>query len=391
MTLLSLASRQIWPQVLAAVHFRPSQLVLLYTDEESESLRPAGRLKVLLESTDLLGPGTVSLERIPHDHYSGIVDAMANFAEAHALDDTNCRVNLTGGNKLMVMAAAEWCRLAQVPCFYLERNLRVFPFTPRDRDLLPEPDYRIDPHLARNLDPIALLRCQMDAAEIVGPGQRLTINDAGRRSPEREFQILLQQEFDFRAYMNADVGDPEARIGDLLEYAVAFALLALGVPCVQRGVRLSPRVLRGSQKDEGELDLIFNWEGRLWLVDCKDRLAPENRVDRLRIEILGQTTLTPRINDLLDGIEEHLREKDLIPLKEDLLLASEVAGLLGRAICVRRSLLPIQAQEFAHSRGVPIILKPHLMRDLRSQLYANQPASLEQLKALTAARTSARA
>jgi hypothetical protein len=39
MTLLSLASKQIWPQVLSFLHLnpRPDRLVLFYTDEAGES------------------------------------------------------------------------------------------------------------------------------------------------------------------------------------------------------------------------------------------------------------------------------------------------------------------------------------------------------------------
>jgi hypothetical protein len=69
----------------------------------------------------------------------------------------------------------------------------------------------------------------------------------------------------------------------------------------------------------------------------------------------------------------------------------EVGGLLGQAICVRRSVMPIQAQEFAQSRRIPVVLKDRLMSGLRSLLYPNEPASLEQLHELAKARTAGRA
>jgi hypothetical protein len=112
----------------------------------------------------------------------------------------------------------------------------------------------------------------------------------------------------------------ETQPGFDLEYATAFALLKLGVPVVQRSVRLAPRVVRGSGREEGEL-----------------------------------------------------------------------GGLLGQAICVRRSVMPIQAQEFAQSRRIPVVLKDRLMSGLRSLLYPNEPASLEQLHELAKARTAGRA
>ncbi len=52
MTPISLASKQIWPQVLAVLHLRPQRLVLVHSAEESESKRPAERLRAMLETMD---------------------------------------------------------------------------------------------------------------------------------------------------------------------------------------------------------------------------------------------------------------------------------------------------------------------------------------------------
>ena len=386
LTLLSLASRQIWPQVLAVLHARPERLVLFHSDEESESKRPAERLRDFFQAGSTGQSPVVELRRVPHDRFRDVVDAFADVAEHWALDDTNCRVHLTGGNKLMAMAAAEWCRLAGVPCFYLERDLRVFPFLPQGSDLLPQPDFKLDPHLPRDLAPLALLRCQLDGADIAQAGQRLTLNAAGRRLPEAELQPLLRNGHDFRKFLDWDAAEPDQQAGFGLEYAAAFALLKLGVPSVQRSIRLAPRVLRGSGKEEGELDLVFNWAGKLWVVDCKDRRSAESKVDQLRTEILRQLTPDVRLMELLQRLEEELRQRDLHPLKEDLLSVAEVGGLLGRAIVVRRVPLPQQAEEFARSRRIEVVLKDRLLAGLRPILFPDEPASLEQLRALAAAR-----
>jgi hypothetical protein len=266
----------------------------------------------------------------------------------------------------------------------------VFPFLPRGGDLLPEPDFKLNAHLARDLDPLGLLRCQLDGAEILSPGQRLELNDAGK-GDRSDFQARLKQGFVFTRMLTWDVAEREHRQGDALEHAVAFCLLKLGVPKVQRGVRLAPRLLGASGREEGELDLVFNWAGKLWVVDCKDRRGAARRVDELRVEILSQTTLTARLDGLLRRLEEELRERDLKPLKEDLLVTSEVGGLLGRAVCVRTSELPAQAAQFAKSRNLPVVYGVNLMRDLRSLLFPDQPVSMEQLLALQAARTRASA
>lgn len=392
MTLLSLASRQTWPQVLAVLHARPQRLVLFHSEEPAESQRPAERLRDFFRSGAVPQAPDVELQRVPHDRFQEVVDALASVADEGQLDASNCRVHLTGGNKLMAMAAAEWCRLAGVPCFYLERDLRVFPFQPGGSDLLPQPDFKLDPHLARDLEPLALLRCQLDSADIIAAGQRLTLNEQGRRLPPAEFQPLLRAQHDCRRLLTWDVPETANQPGFSLEYATAVALLQLGVPAVQRSVRLAPRVLRGSGRQEGELDLVFNWAGKLWLVDCKDRVSAANRMDQLRQEILKEAGIGPPLDDLLRRLEAELREKDLRPLKEDLLATAEAGGLLGRAVCVRRNeAFPIQAREFAQSRGIAVVFKERLLSDLRTLLYPNEPASFEQLRGLARARTAARA
>ncbi len=393
MTLLSLASKQIWPQVLGFLHLnpRPDRLVLCHTDEEGESAGPARRLKDLFASQHLLPDGALELVRVPHDRFGEIMEKVADTAERLGLEESNCRLHFTGGNKLMALAATEWCRLAGVACFYLERDLRVFPFLPRGTDLLPQESFQLDPHLAREIEPLALLRCQLGSAEVVGSGQRLTLNERGRNLPEKEFEPLLRRDHDFRKLLDWDVPEADDQPGFALEYAAAVALLKLGVPVVQRSVRLAPKVLRGSGRQEGELDLVFNWAGKLWVVDCKDRRSPESKVDQLRTQILRQLTPDKQLTDLLDKLAGELRERELHPLKEDLLVVAEVGGLSGRAICVRRAPLPPQAAEFARSRNVPVVLKERLIAALRPVLFPNEAASLDQLRCLAAARTRATA
>lgn len=395
MILLSFASRQIWPQVLAVLHSRPKHLVLFHSSEEKESLYPAQRIKAFFETQVVSQSPRVELRLVRHDRYKEIVDSFASTAEQLGLDEGNCQVHLTGGNKLMAMAAAEWCRLAGVECFYLERDLRVFHFLPRGMDLLPQPDFKLDPHLARSLDPIALLRCQFDGAEITSAGQRLVLNDQGHAFDEANIVTALTRPSDcredFKAYLSSEGTPPKnANVGDALELATAFALLKLGVPVVQRGVRLRSGMNRSHRQEEGELDLVFNWAGKLWVVDCKQRITPESRVSQLRDQLAKDGPSSAEVARLLGNIENELREKELKPLKEDLLVVAEAGGILGSAIAIRWHPLPPEAMEFARSRRLHVIYKENLVRDLRSLLYPDQPASLEQLRMLAKVRTAAR-
>lgn len=369
MTLLTLVSKQVWPQILAILHYRPNRVILAHTDEASESRGPAERLRDFLRDSLHMPEGSVELVPIPHDEFRGVVEGLATVADRLSLDAENCRLHFTGGNKLMALAAVEWCRLAETPCFYLERDLRVFPFLSRGAELSPQEPFQLDVHLARSLPPLALLCCQLGSAEVTGSGQHLTLNKRGESLPEIEFGNLLRQETDFRKFLNWDIVETEERPGNSLEFATAVALLRLGVPVVQRSVRLVPRVFRGSGWQEGELDLIFNWAGKLWVVDCKDRHSAATKVDQLRTEILRQTTPDRRLNELLDKFGEELRSRDLHPLKEDLLAVAEAGGLLGRAICVRREPLPTQAAEFADSRHLSVVMRDRLITDLRRVLF----------------------
>lgn len=80
MTLLTLASKQIWPQVLAVLHAKPDRLVLFHSNEERESKRPAERLQNFFQAGAITNPPTVELNCVPHDRYKDVVDAFADWA-----------------------------------------------------------------------------------------------------------------------------------------------------------------------------------------------------------------------------------------------------------------------------------------------------------------------
>jgi hypothetical protein len=393
MTLISLASKQIWPQVLSVLHTRPAELILLHSSNEAESHGPAARLADFFVRVHVLSRGEVELRQVSHDDFHALVDSMAAVAQDHDLAPENCRVNLTGGNKLMVLAAAEWCRLTSVPAFYLERDYKLFTFEPQGREFVPTNGSEIGPHLADAYEPIDLLRCQVGAAEIRDPGQRLILKARQSPLPDAEFQARLEKKFDFRQLLEWDVPEPTSREGDPLEYATAFALLKLGIPVVQRSVKLKSRVLRRTEDDEGELDLVFNWGGKLWLVDCKDKSAGSRKLEALRNEILsligtselfGAAAQAPpgaglggQLDQTLRSIADELRYREIKTLREDLLLIGELGGLLGRAICVRKELPYPAARDFAASRRIPLVLKSKLVEELRRLLLSpgDRPAS----------------
>jgi hypothetical protein len=368
-TLLTFASRQIWPQVLAILDRAPTRLILFHSEDAAESSRPAARLRDFVVATGRLPAESVELVPASSNHLGQLRESIASVAERLELGELNCEFHLTGGNKLMALAAFEWCRLNGSPCFYIERERQLIQFRPVRTELEQSEPRQLPADLAQSIDPEHLVRCQLDSADVVDPGQLLSLSPEGEKMPWQEIGPLLAREsYDFRRLLRIEGAEPVARAGDQLELAAAFALLKIGVQRVRRGLRTTARARTANGRDEGEQDLIFNWRGRLWVVDCKDRHSPETRIERLRSELLSASAMSPRVRELLDSLADELKDKELKTLKEDLQAVAEAGGIMGRTIVVRRENLPPQAADFARSRKMDVVLKDRLFQDLHRHL-----------------------
>jgi hypothetical protein len=371
MTLLTLVSRQIWPQVIAIAAEKPDAVVLLHTDNGRESQRPAERLKHLLESQGLIRPGNVHLHPIPGTPVADCIEAIGAAAETHSLGPDNSRMHLTGGTKLLNMAAVEWCRDCGNPNFYLdgqEGRQRIVPFHFEGGHLVQGPAKPIAPDTTNFIDPLALLKCQFDDEDVTEDGQTLTLSSKGQDTPLSSLPQLIDQERNRRGTGKPSLIErllemkgptPEPRAGDLLELATAFALLKSGPIRVQRGVTHKSRNRSSSLNDSGELDLVFNWNGRLWIVDCKDRIDAEDRVGQLRNELF-RVGISSKADLLLKGLAAELKDKELKTLKEDIAALADAGGLQGKALIVRREKLPSQAEDYARTRKLDVVLADQL-------------------------------
>lgn len=380
-SLLSIVSKQIWPQLLPVLHFRPKQVILLHTDSASESKDPAGRLADFLKNNHICGK--VSLRPIAHDSFQSMVDSLGRVGEEFEIDETKAMVNLTGGNKLMAMAAAEWCRLNGVPCFYLERNMKLFGFGISKFDLVPQVPVKMNGELANGLHPLELLRCQLGEATIVDEGQTLQLNTHGSGMSLEEWRSNKFAKEDYRKFLKIEGANNPARLGDWLEYATAAVALKLGVSVVQRGIRLRPKVLDWRCNEEGELDLVFTWGGKLWLVDCKDRLGAKDRLDNLRFEIKRMGSISTSLMKTIESIETDLGLADMKTFRQDLQQVAEGAGLLGETVCVRSHPLPEGAVDFAKSRRISVIYVKDLVAGLENCLFGDRPATASDLRTLS--------
>ncbi len=386
LTLLSLASRQIWPQVLAVAHLnpKPSRILLLHSDDAAESKGPAQRVKRFFDASGLVPPGTARMEPVSDTDFAAIERRLDEIQVSHQLPLAECVLNFTGGNKLMAMAAFRWAAKRGVRTFYLERRNQVTWFEPREGEMTTRLE-RVDGHLTDDLDPVELLRCQLDASVVERPGQKLTLNDPGRTAAgQRRFEAFTDGA-DPRAWLLiSGEADREDKEGDRLEFTVAAVLLALGVKQVQRSLRLKVKSSHqvSTRSPHAEIDLLFVWDGRLWLVDCKDRRPVEDLASSLRR--LLKPPLHPQADKLLGMIQSQLAIGQIKALKEDLLAVREAGGLLGSVVCARAAELPGEVLQFARLNGIAVVVKRELVAGFQALLFPTEPANLSDLADLQA-------
>jgi hypothetical protein len=364
MILLSLASRQIWPQVLLVAHLKPERLILLHSADPAESKGPAQRLKRFLDQSGLVPPGQTKMQTISDNDFLAVERCLDEMQCENKLLLSDCALNFTGGNKLMATAAFRWAARRGLRSCYLERRHTLTWFIPRDGDVHTQNE-KIEPHITDHLAPLDLLRCQLDASEVEHVGQTLTLNVKARQMEAARLLKLIQNGQDPLLYLlpdGATANTPQQ--GDWLEYATAVILLKLGVCSVQRGLRLKVKSVDhvGTRLPHAEIDLLFNWAGRLWLVDCKDRRAPENLVSSLRHTL--PLPLPPEANNLLERIASELNISQTKVLKEDLLAIREMGGLLGKILCIRKDRLPLEVEQYAAHNQITVIYKNQLASKL---------------------------
>lgn len=383
MTLLSLASKQIWPQVLAVAHLKPNRVFLLHSEDVAESRGPAQRLKRFFDDSGLVPKGSTRLELISDSDFAAIERRLDDLQRDQQLPLADCVVNFTSGNKLMATAAFRWAA-RHARAFYLERRNQLTWFTAPDGKMVTRSE-QLDGRLTDNLDPVALLRCQLDASEVQRPGQTILLNDAGQKLAEGDFFRRLQSGNDARPWLRiTGEADRDAKDGDALEFAAAAILLRLGVKRVQRSLRLKVKSSQqtGTRLPHAEIDLLFTWNGRLWLVDCRDRMPAEDLAENLRRCL--PRPLNPQADELLARIQKELSIGQTKVMKEDLLAVREAGGLLGNVICVRKADLPDEVAQYAHHNHIAIVARRELVEGFRDLLFPKRPADSAQLASLAA-------
>ncbi len=372
---LSLASKQVWPQILAVLHERPEKLVLLHSEDDTESRLPAQHLKKFFERTELIAKGNVKLETIPANDFAGVEKALDEIAARHSQNLDEAQLNFTGGNKLMSNAAFQWANSRGVSSFYLERNHQVMRFQPTpEGELKTLPMEKVDGHLADGIDLLHLVRCQLGESEVEREGELLTLKSGADTA---RLKTMVENGNSVESFLEVTgEADNDKKAGDGLEYQTAAALLALGVKQVRRSLRLKAKGGAGVsvQKVHAELDLVFTWGGRLWIVDCKDKDPVENLADLVK----GTPEIVGRIRKELAQSHNHV-------LKQDLVAIREMGGLMGRVVCVRKSEMPEEVVQYAKQQKIEVVLKKEMWARLDAQLQPDKKAGAADIASLAEA------
>jgi hypothetical protein len=367
LTLIQLVSEQVWPQIFAVNNEKPQQVIFVHSEDLSRSRRPAERLKAFFSKVTFVGidPALIYLEEVPAQDFNRIDERLSEILDKRGLQAHECKLNFTGGNKLMATAAFRWAMDRQIPAFYQEREGSIYRFKPEGRNIVTSSEKVIASALD-DIDPLWLAECQLESASIKNGGELLVLNDRGRKAHENDLIKHLQDETklykggsDFRKWLDiTDKIECQDNEGTNFEYGAAVLILKLGVKSIRRSIRLQSEKATRLDTDESELDLVFVWRGQLWMVDCKDKWSGQNRVEDLKTRLQKTGHISSEVYNSIEYIKEEFASRDIHQLRQDLQSAAEIGGLRCRAVAMRSEDMPVQAKDYARSRQqIEIITK----------------------------------
>ncbi len=363
MILFTIASKQIWPQVLSILHLKPEQVYLFHSEDKSESLQPAQRLKRFFDDSNIVQKGNTKMCKIPHDDFLAVETMLEEVRSKNNLSCDSLVLNFTGGNKLMATAAFRWAVKYFIKSFYLEKGNKIFWFEPKNEEVITNLE-NLNPHIADELDPVEILRCQLETSDIERKGEIIQLTKEGIDIPsEKMFRIIENGSFQKEWINRIEPIEDEDKEGDNLEFQTAAVLLKLGVRKLRRSTRLKSK---GEDKvsiknPHSEIDLLFVWNGKLWTVDCKDTIGEEEICSNFYKEIRN---MPGRAKVLWNRIRDIVENRPYIQLKVDIATVREVGGLYGSVIWVRKKGLNDEIKQFARRNSVYLVNKRTIASEL---------------------------
>ena len=195
---------------------------------------------------------------------------------------------------------------------------------------------------------------------------------------EKEFHTRVMQGKVDALLRVEGTADPKVKEGDKLELQTAAVVLKHGAAEVRRSLRLKVDA-SSSSGPHAEIDLLFNWDGRLWLADCKDRVSGSLLVNSLRDEL---PSIPPHAERLLRRLGDEMKINPIKALKEDLVANVEVGGLRGKVVCVRKVPLSEEVDSYAKYNGIDVVVKEQLFQRFRLLMHPRGQTRREDLYAV---------
>jgi len=224
--MVALVGRQTFPIILAVLNAAPTiKVYLVHSENETESRGPARRIRELLlkERTDAQLPG-VPVELIEMNS-KRLHLALNDFRLAIEKAEKEGRVvvNITGGNKLMVMAANNACS-GLAPLMYRERFENEYTLITWDSNNDPAPSQFVKERkgLLKEFNPLDVLMCQAPSIRVIHAGMGLGVLARETSCPAVE---LLAEEVSSHGadpLLCVELGDPK------IEVACMFSMTGVG-------------------------------------------------------------------------------------------------------------------------------------------------------------------
>lgn len=324
--LVTIASEQIWPQIVPFYIVKPERVVILHSANLAKSKKPAKRL------ADFFRGGEASASRV-----NVILREMSeldypDFINDDISDSDEVYVNLTGGLKTMSIMLHSWAMINKAQEFYINEKNKIQWFLfengvfqlDRQEDI-PEAVMRE----INEIDPLSIAKLYYGAEHISGDG-------------------LVRSEDDIRSiFRNSKT--PSYKTGAKLEEELLYFFLDLfkndksfGLKnCkLRHSVRLRSE---NSDNDNEEIDILLNYNCSLIIVECKMRKKIRNLYHSYRQMIAncynGQDVANEdAFNKLMTKIKSDISDNKFLQYKADLFSARLLSGLKARVIWVTTSI-----------------------------------------------------
>ena len=373
-TLLLLTNQELWPGIICTRHFRPEKIILLHGNTPAASKEPAVRLQKFLLKSGLVDK--CELLELSDDDFVGIQQKLDSASTTEPL-----AVGFNGATKLMAVACFDWAMKKGHQALYLETDNEIQRFE-ADGDKIVCRREDADLSGLSNLNPVETMRSHLQRSEIRKTPKVLTLSEQGKDLPMREALEMLDQSLrtskrsqvpllcrDNRPW-HPDSGTIHS-YGERYELTVALALLKLGVAQVAHSVELSAFDSQHVKHVHAELDLVFIWKGRLWVVECKDHEKVEKKGRKLWDSLKQEARLHNLDSDEQEFIDEMggmLRRRYKKILKERMLAARECGGALAQVIFAVRDEPGGDVAEFAELHKIHMARQNSLEQDLAQAL-----------------------